>query len=199
MEFLLSNYEWIFSGIGIVGLGFLFKKLNSKNNDGDSNNTTDSNNTAKSNNTIVNNINISEDVKNESKQFQTVFEAQNRIKILFVDDDTKFKVVNILKSAGWKNTRIIKDISNLDARDIQETDIFFVDIQGVGKKLLFQDEGLGLANALKNKYTDKKVVIYSAVSSGDRFHEALNKADGRLSKNADPFQFQQLIESLSVR
>lgn len=69
-----------------------------------------------------------------------------------------------------------------------KSDIFFVDIQGVGKKLDFQDEGLGLANALKNK----KVVIYSAENRGDRFHEA----DDSLPKNAEPFQFQQTIENL---
>lgn len=77
-----------------------------------------------------------------------------------------------------------------------KSDIFFVDIQGVGKKLDFQDEGLGLANALKNKYPNKKVVIYSAENRGDRFHEALKKADDSLPKNAEPFQFQQTIENL---
>src|SRR5262245_37952020 len=32
------------------------------------------------------------------------------VRILFVDDDTKFRVVNILKSAGWRNVKITRDI-----------------------------------------------------------------------------------------
>ena len=205
MDWITDNSEWIFSGIGVFVIGLFLTKLigsdnmENSNNISNNNNTENSNNISNNDNTIINNnINMGMSENGETKLFKTVTEAQNNIKILFIDDDTKFKVVNILKNSGWKNTRIIKDVSNLNSSGIKETDIFFVDIQGVGKKLSFQDEGLGLANALKDKYKNKKIVIYSTVSSGDRFHEALNKADGRLSKNADPFQFQQLIESLSV-
>lgn len=78
-----------------------------------------------------------------------------------------------------------------------DADIFFVDIQGVGLKLGFRDEGLGLALALKEKYPDKKLVIYSAEPRGERFHKALKKADETLEKNADPYQFQQLVENFT--
>ncbi|MFY4806848.1 hypothetical protein ACOTVJ_10700 [Aliarcobacter butzleri] len=122
---------------------------------------------------------------------------KSSLKILFIDDDIKFKVINIIKNSGWINTKIVKDISNLDSDEVKNTDIFFVDIQGVGIKLKFTDEGLGLANAIKSKYPEKKVVIYSAETRGDRFHEALRKADDFLAKNAEPFEFQQTIERLS--
>lgn len=119
-------------------------------------------------------------------------------RILFIDDDTKFKVVQILKTTGWTHTKIIKDVKSLDCAEILEADILFVDIQGVGKLLAFADEGLGLADAIKTKYPLKKVIIYSAETKGDRFHKALRTVDSFLAKNADPYEFQQLIENFSV-
>lgn len=119
-------------------------------------------------------------------------------KILFIDDDTQFKVINILQKAGWVNTTLIKDIENIDDIAIKQTDIFFVDIQGVGKELGCTDEGLGLAIILRKKYKDKKIIIYSAETKGDRFHEALTKADALLAKNAEPYEFQELVEQYSL-
>jgi DNA-binding NarL/FixJ family response regulator len=91
----------------------------------------------------------------------------------------------------------VRDVGSLDEQTVQQAQIMFVDIQGVGKKLGFRDEGLGLARALKEKYSKKKVVIYSAQVNGERFHEALRKADDFLPKNADPYEFQQLTERLA--
>lgn len=127
----------------------------------------------------------------------TIEDKKKRISILFIDDDTKFKVVKILKNAGWINTSSVKDIKSLDDQIVKDTDIFFVDIQGVGRELQFNEEGLGLALALKTKYPSKKVVIYSAETKGDRFHEALRKADSFLPKNAEPYEFQQIVEQYS--
>jgi hypothetical protein len=42
------------------------------------------------------------------------------------------------------------------------------------------------------------VIIYSAETEGDRFHEALRKADSFLAKNADPYQFQRLVEEFTI-
>jgi hypothetical protein len=116
--------------------------------------------------------------------------------IVFVDDK-EFEVVQILKNAGWNNTCLINDVDSVDARQIQEAHIIFVDIQGVGKKLRFQEEGLGLVSALRDKYPTKKLIIYSAESTGDRFHKALSDADTTLRKNADPYQFQTIVEDFS--
>jgi hypothetical protein len=114
-----------------------------------------------------------------------------------VDDDTTFNVVKIIKQAGWPNVKIVKDIKDLNCVDVTESDIFFIDIQGVGRALQFADEGLGLALQIKRKYPAKKVVIYSAQTTGDRFHKALNEADGGLAKNADPYEFISMVEQLS--
>jgi Ni,Fe-hydrogenase maturation factor len=118
--------------------------------------------------------------------------------ILFIDDDVKFKVVEILKNAGWHYTSIVKDVTTLHDDAVTRANILFIDINGVGKKLGFKDEGLGLALALKNRYPEKKVVIYSADTRAERFHEAWKKADEYLAKNADPYEFQQIVEQLTV-
>jgi DNA-binding NtrC family response regulator len=117
-------------------------------------------------------------------------------KILFIDDNhTEYKIVSILKKAGWTKTKSVKDITDLDSNLITESDIIFVDINGVGLEL-FEDQGLGLASALKKKYPQKKIVIYSAETTGDRFHDALRQVDHCLPKNADAYQFINLIENL---
>jgi PleD family two-component response regulator len=188
---MIENYEWIFSGVGatIVGLVLTYflldrKKKKDKN--------------KPSNITINNNINSSGTQK-EQKEISK--EKENRIKektkILFIDDNhTDFKIVSILKKNGWINTKSIKDVINLDDPKVKDADIIFVDINGVGTTL-FNDEGLGLASALKKKYKNKKIIIYSADTKGDRFHKALREVDGCLSKDAEPFQFSSLIESLA--
>ncbi len=135
---------------------------------------------------------------NEAEMHKTDLDSRKKLtNILFVDDDTKFKVVSILKTACWIHTKAIKDIGNLDEEFIKDAHIIFVDVQGVGKLLQTKDEGLGLALNLKSKYPDKKIVIYSAQTEGNRFHEALRKADAFLPKNAEPYEFQQLVEQYS--
>lgn len=122
-------------------------------------------------------------------------EIKNVCKILFIDDKA-FPVVDILKNSGWHNTQRIKDVDSTDQVEIQEAHILFIDIQGVGKKLKFKDEGLGLIIALKEKYPAKRIIVYSAEDQGriQAFHPGIDKADKRLSKNSDPYQFQSIVE-----
>lgn len=117
-------------------------------------------------------------------------------RILFIDDHD-FDVPDILINSGWRDTKLIQDVESLDHSDIKDAHIIFVDISGVGIKLRFSDEGLGIISALKERYPPKKVVVYSARRHGDRFHPGLSDADARLAKNADPFQFETLVENLA--
>ena len=117
-------------------------------------------------------------------------------RILFIDD-LKFDVPDILINSGWANTKIMIDVESLSCLDIKEANIIFVDISGVGRKLKFSDEGLGLISALKERYPEKKIVVYSAQSRGDRFHKGLSDADARLAKNADPYQFENIVEQFA--
>lgn len=122
-------------------------------------------------------------------------EIKSICKVLFIDDRT-FPVVDILKTAGWINTSRIKDVESLEQMEVKEAHILIVDIQGVGRKLHFSDEGLGLIIALKDRYPNKKVIVYSAEDQGkiQAFHAGIDAADKRLSKHADPYQFQVAVE-----
>ncbi len=120
-------------------------------------------------------------------------------KIVFVDNE-EFGVVDTVKRNGWLNTELIKDIETLDSTTIKEAHVIFLDIHGVGKKLGFSEEGRGLLKALKDKYPEKKVVAYSAQKEGiiDVFDKAMKKADERISKNADSYEFLHTLEVLAT-
>ncbi|MFS1489705.1 hypothetical protein BCT96_001075 [Vibrio splendidus] len=118
--------------------------------------------------------------------------------ILIIDDEVQFKLPKIFRDSGWINTKLVPDVNAVNASDIVDADILFVDVQGVGKELGFKDEGLGLVAAIKTRYPNKKVIIYSVIAEGNRFHEAFNLCDGCLSKDADPYQFECLVEKFTI-
>jgi len=153
------------------------------------------------------NVNVNNTPKEEStpeiseRQLgrETIIDSmKSKARILFIDDDKNFNVVKILKDSGWRQTKTLVDIKTLDTAAVTEADILFVDINGVGKLLNLQYEGLDLALMLKQKYPSKRVVIYSANKTSNSFHEAWDKCDFKLEKNALPYQFQSLVEEFSV-
>lgn len=192
--------------VSVSGLIIAYKNYNKKNipvkNDEQIKKIENNSNANNTNNIPINIINsfASNETKKEPNSTNTSPNEDRLkliIKILFVDDNhTEYKMVSILKRAGWINTKAIKDITDLDNNIVVESDIIFVDINGVGITM-FEDQGLGLATALKNKYPKKKIVIYSAETLGNRFHKALRQVDDCLSKNAEPYQFIDLVENLS--
>lgn len=122
-----------------------------------------------------------------------VAEMKKNTKVLFVDDDQDFKIVGVLRKMGWKDTKLIVDVASLEQKALADAHVVFVDIQGVGRLMEYTDEGLGLVLAIKRRYPDKKVVIYSAVEVGERFHPALQEADYSLPKTAEPIRFEETI------
>lgn len=206
MEWINKNKDWLFSGIGIVFFTALYQTYLyfSKN---------DFNTWFNKNNETIYVITIgillivilvisfrkrkNQKTKNElpvkKEEILDHKKERSEINILFIDDKD-FKVVDILKTAGWVNTTLVKDISSLYSEEVIKTNIFFIDIDGVGKQLNFKDEGLGLALALKKKYPNKFIVIYSSIKDGDRLHPALNKVDATLDKDAEPFEFTEMVE-----
>lgn len=183
-----ENGEWVFSGVGVaVAVAFFTWFLPRKNDAGGP---------------IVNTINVGSMGKSimNSGMSSSISDGsyKDNIRILFIDDDSRFKVVKILQKSGWVHTTTQKDVSTLNEQSIKDAHILFVDIQGVGAAMGFGDEGLGLASAIKNEYPSKKVVIYSSESNGDRFHKALKTVDNFLSKNADPYEFQTIVEDFAV-
>lgn len=151
-------------------------------------------------------VNVGSEVDAKSISTTSTFQREaiidlmkSKVNILFIDDDKNFNVVKILKTSGWKNTRTVVDIKNIDIPVVKETDIFFVDVNGVGRLLDLPYEGLDLALMLKQRYPIRKVVIYSAnKKSENAFHEAWTLCDYRLEKNALPYQFQNLVEQYCI-
>lgn len=202
MEWILANKEWVFSGIGVLLITIiwaLIKFVFSKENTGGGTNTLKNKNViSNSGSNVVNNtINVnasSTGPKDTCQSFTSdgLTSKKDKIKILFIDDE-KFMMVDILKEAGWINTKRIKDVNNLELPIILESHIIFVDINGIAKNL-FSDQGIGLAGELKKKYPDKVIIIYSAESNGDRFHKTLRLVDECISKNAEPYEFIGIVE-----
>ncbi len=123
-------------------------------------------------------------------------QIQGMTRILFVDDKS-FRVVNILQKQGWRHVDKVNDVDNLSDDLVVNAHILFVDIMGVGKSLMFRDEGLGLIRALKEKYPEKRVIIYSANPNNNIFNGAIDLADARLDKNAEPIEFINRVEQFA--
>lgn len=100
---------------------------------------------------------------------------------------------------GWRRLSVVPDISSLSQKELIDAHILCIDIQGVGKELGFNDEGLGLIVAIHEKYPEKKIIMYSAEAQGqiDAFHPAEGIVDERLRKSANRYQFETTIERLA--
>ncbi len=202
MSWIIENKEWLFSGVGIAVIGVIYTKFFSnrvsENKPSSGNSNLNKNSIVINNNDVSSRDNCEKTITEKDFEHKSLDQFKNDTKILFIDDDARFKVSKILVKSGWVHTKLIKDCESLDNADVGNADILFIDVQGVGVAMGFADEGLGLALAIKQKYPTKKVVIYSAETQGDRFHEALRKADSFLPKNADPYEFQRIVEEFTI-
>jgi hypothetical protein len=173
---LKNNAHWIFEGIGVWLLGGLATII-----------------------WIVWNVFRPASARRHSPDDNTtpLEHLKGTTHILFIDDDTTFRVVNILQKSGWLNTRIVSDLPSLSDNALTWAHILFIDINGVGREAGFQDEGLGLALAIKRRYPSKKVIIYSADTRAERFHDAWKEADEYLPKNSDAYQFEEIVETFA--
>ncbi len=219
-----ENKDWLFSGGGIIAITLLAKFVKNKyltqpqpqpqlqpstqpvitvnvenNNESKAQNDNHSKVEGLIDQTIPSEKESSTGVKSE---IDTVVKDEDYYKqntnILIIDDEVQFKLPKIFRDSGWIHTKLVPDVNSVNAIEIVEADILFVDVQGVGKELGFKDEGLGLVAAIKTKYPHKKVIIYSVIAEGNRFHDAFNLCDGCLSKDADPYQFECLVEKFTI-
>lgn len=114
------------------------------------------------------------------------------VHVLLIDDQ-KFDNVDVLRNAGWKNTKSIKDIKAIDCPEVLAADVIFVDINGVGTSLFPKEQGLGVAVQIKSRYSEKCVVVYSA--QPQELHKALSQVDAVLPKNAEPYEYISILEN----
>ena len=191
IDWILNNYQWLLSGVGVVFLGWLYRYISGKKEKFNNEATIDNVGVT------INNFVASASSSPERVEKRDHNHSKESINILFIDDND-FNVVNLLKQAGWKHTSLKHSVKSIDDTVILSAHIIFVDIQGVCGEL-FKDEGLGLARALKEKYHDKKIVLYSANNNGDRFDRTLRIVDGCLPKNAEVYEFMQLVDDFATQ
>lgn len=202
ITWIINNKEWLFSGLGITIVGLLYRYfLKPKNNhkgeaDDAKDNFKPTNNVninVSTNNNVTKNDRNSTPVHNNNSKSKSNSNIKAITHILFIDDNN-FPIVTSLKRAGWVNTKLKKKITSIDDPLILDSHIIFVDIVGVCKEL-FKDEGLGLARALKEKYGDqKKIILYSAETEGNRFDKTIRMVDEALPKNAEVYEFIDLVD-----
>lgn len=152
-------------------------------------------NTAFSVGTMTNNFYAPQNSgKDDDESEIPVDQIKNELKVIFVDDK-RFNVVDLLKKNGWKQVSYKRDITDIDAIEVRQAHVFFLDINGVGVAMGFHNQGMGLCGALKRKYGDKKrVVLYSGETPGDIFDSDAKMADDTMKKDSDLYQFTALME-----
>ena len=180
LQFIFDNKEWIFSGIGVSVIAGVIALIRKQSGMKEQNQSVSQ--------TVNVNVPIGESLNNDNKQFR----EKEEISILFIDDQS-FDYVKNLKQAGYVNVKKISVVKRIDSPEICNANIIFVDINGLGESLFPKEQGLGVAKAIKKRFKDKKVYLYSAQ------HHALNSdfnlLDGVLSKNADPYEFINIIDN----
>jgi len=116
-------------------------------------------------------------------------------KVLIIDDEEPKELRELLKKEGWKIS-YIDDLDSLSNKKLEESHIVCIDIMGVGKKLQIPN-GMGLVKDIKEKYPEKKIILYSSVSKQDIFSDALDYVDKRLRKESSLVPFSAAIEELA--
>ncbi|SIR08189.1 hypothetical protein SAMN05920897_1361 [Alkalispirochaeta americana] len=136
------------------------------------------------------------------QKFVRNFELESlkeKTRILFIDDEERKKTIDYLDKERWR-AQWIDDLDSMEKTALKDSHIIFVDIMGVGKKLEKEYEGLDLIVSIKEKYPEKKVVVYSSKSMHDIFHPANEIVDKRILKRAGDFEvFRSAIEELSKK
>lgn len=184
--FLKENYQWLFSGAALSVIGLIINIFIKQKRE--------SNHTQQQSITTNINIGTKEEKIYSTAQFikKDIISLKAQKHIVFIDD-MKFEMVQNLKKAGWAHTKRMSDIKDYQHPDIIDADIIFVDINNVGKALS-PKEGKGVAVELKRRYPEKIVIIYSAVTEGNRFDEDLRAVDYSMDKNSSTSTFLRLIE-----
>lgn len=118
---------------------------------------------------------------------------KHNVHILFIDDE-EFPIIENLKEAGWSVEKI-DDLKNIEDDCVMRSQIIFVDYKRVGRFLSRKEEGIGIIKALKGKYKkSKRIILYSGHNRFTLGHD-IKAADNYLPKNADSYEFIQMIES----
>jgi DNA-binding NarL/FixJ family response regulator len=134
---------------------------------------------------------------NNLKESVSIDELQRLTRILFIDDTDQSDLIRYLKNEGW-DTEYIPDIEQITAKNIQNANILFIDVMGVGAKLRLRD-GLDVVKLIKETYPSKKVVMYSTNEKQDYSHPGFEMADKRIVKRGSYDIFITTIMEMSKK
>jgi len=115
---------------------------------------------------------------------------------VLIIDDKQSDLIKPLEREGWKVSQV-RDIDCITNTSLRDSHILCIDILGVGKKMSFPNEGLGLVGAIREEYPGKRILLYSSVPSHDIFDKAIDLVDKRLLKNGQPYPFVSAIQDLA--
>jgi len=131
------------------------------------------------------------------KESVSIEELKKLTRILFIDDTDQSDLTRYLKSEGW-DTEYIPDIEQLGAKNIQNANLLFIDVMGIGAKLKLKD-GLDVIKLIKETYPSKKVVMYSTNEKQDYSHPGFDMADKRIVKRGSYDIFITTIMEMSKK
>ena len=137
--------------------------------------------------------------KKKKKRFEkkSLAELKDKTRILFIDD-RETDLVTALQNEGWR-VKYMDDLDSYNNTDLIDSQIICCDINGVGIKLNVHGEGLGLVKAIKTKFPEKKIILYSAISSHDIFDDAIDLVDKKLFKDGQVHPYDAAITELSEK
>lgn len=134
--------------------------------------------------------------KKNSPRSLTQEQIKELTRVLIIDDEEPRELRALLRKEGWKTTHLT-DLDSLANKSLNEAHIVCIDIMGVGKILQVSD-GLELVGHIKERYPNKKVILYSSVSRQDIFSDSLDYVDKRLRKEASLVPFVTAIEEMAA-
>lgn len=122
---------------------------------------------------------------------------QDQTRVLFVDDEDRTDVIDYLHGERW-HCRQLRDIDSMENTELKDSHIVCIDIRGVGRKLYKENEGLDLVVSVRNRYPEKKIILYSSQPMHNIFHKANEMLDKRIYKRSGDLEvFRSAIEELS--
>lgn len=126
----------------------------------------------------------------------TAEQIRKMTRVLVIDDDCPdLPLVDHLKKEKW-HVEAIDDLDSFTNTKFQKAHIICLDIMGVGKKLNVEN-GMYLVKEIKDRFPEKKIILYSSVSQQDIFDEAVDIVDKRLRKTSTFMPFSSAVEDLA--
>lgn len=190
VDWISANYIWFLSGIGVTIVSFMFKFISKFFRSLFSASDPKTNSNVINQNITIGDVSGSKPQSSNENAIQPT-RSKSSIPILFIDDQ-KVSFIPVIKKSGYSSIKYLKDCDQIDCNQVLESEVIFVDINGVGKNLFPTDQGLGLAVAIKKKFPHKCIVLYSAEQ-----HYLKNEfriLDGILPKNSETYEFVKIID-----